>query len=427
MADSSSRSRNYFIAALCLILVFGIFLRIPSPLFSDPDGPLRALGSLHPKAKFDQVGFDEGLYRQYVNQLSVAGLSSYPDIVDRYIEVQKGLTGSILPPLRFLYIFTAYLWHQIFGTEALASLHAVASFFSILTLLLSTVFAWRLKGPACALAVAALLSVAPTQIHMSQHALVDGFFTFWALFVLWMLWENLRAPRNWLFLTFYSLGLCLMVLTKENAFFVFVAISVIIVANRWLQFGTVTRELLLCTVAGPLLGFVVLVFLAGGLETLRTSYQLSVSKNYQLTYAIMTGDGPWYRYLVDLLLVSPLVLLLALGSSFRLERAQKPELFVFTFIAASYLVMCNIKYGMNLRYANMWDLPLRILAFGQLAFFCSRLSRYRTLALGAAVALLCAIELRQYIVLFVQFPLYELVPEGLLRALHILKSPPPAP
>src|SRR5438045_274233 len=115
----------------------------------------------------------------------------------------------------------------------------------------------------------------------------------------------------------------------------------------------------------------------------------------------MTGDVPWYRYLVDLLLVSPIVLLLAVGAAFRFDRTQKPELFVFTFIAASYLVMCNIKYGMNLRYANMWDLPLRILAFGQLGYFCARLSRYRVLALGAAVVLICAIELRQYIILFV--------------------------
>jgi 4-amino-4-deoxy-L-arabinose transferase-like glycosyltransferase len=420
----SSRSRHYFVVALCLILGFGIFLRIPSSVFSDPGAPLHFLNALHPAAKFDQVGFDEGLYRKYVSELNGVGLTGYPEIVDRYIEVQKTLTGSILPPLRFLYIFAAYLWHQLFGTDALASLYAVASFFSILTLLISTAFAWRLKGPGCALAIAAMMSVAPTQIHMSQHALVDGFFTFWALLSLWMLWESLRAPRHWPFLTLYSLALCLMVLTKENAFFVFVALATIIVLNRWLQFGTVTRELLLCTVAGPLLGFVVLVFLAGGLETLRTSYQLSVSKNYQLTYAIMTGDGPWHRYLLDLLLVSPVVLLLAVGAMFRLDRGQKPELFVFTFIAASYLVMCNIKYGMNLRYANMWDLPLRILAFGQLAFFCARLSRYRTLLFGGAVAVLCALELRQYLILFVQFPLYELVPEGLFRALHILKSPP---
>ena len=49
--------------------------------------------------------------------------------------------------------------------------------------------------------------------------------------------------------------------------------------------------------------------------------------------------------------------------------------------------------------------------------------RYRSIVLGVAVALICAIELRQYIVLAVQFPLYELVSEGLLRAVHILKSP----
>jgi 4-amino-4-deoxy-L-arabinose transferase-like glycosyltransferase len=422
MALDFLRGRKAYLTALFVILAIGIFLRIPSPLFSGPNAPLRAVAALHPAANFNNIGFDEGLYRNYVNQLITMGLSSYPDIVDRYIEVQKTLTGSILPPLRFLFIFSAYVWHQIFGTEALSALHAVASFFSVLTLFLSTLFAWRLKGPALALAVAALMSFAPTQIHMSQHALVDGFFTFWALLSLWLLWENLRAPRHALFLTAYVLSLCLMVLTKENAFFVFVALMVIILLNRWLQFGVVTRELLLCSIAGPLLGLVLLVFLAGGLQTLRTSYELSVGKNYHLAYAIMTGDGPWHRYLVDLLLVSPVILLLAIGMVFRLDRSKKPELFLFSFVAVSYLVMCNIKYGMNLRYANMWDMPLRVLAYGQITAFCAPLQRYQTLILCTAVAIVCAVEMRQYIILFVQYPLYELVTEGLLRALHILKS-----
>lgn len=424
MPLTSPRSRMPYWAALVIILALGVFLRIPSPLFSGPNAPLRAVAALHPAAGFNQIGFDEGLYRTYVNQLIATGLSSYSDIVDHYIEVQKTLPGSILPPLRFLFIFSAYVWHQIFGTEALAALHAVASFFSVLTLLLATVFAWRLKGPAWALAVAALMSFAPTQIHMSQHALVDGFFTFWALLCLWLLWENLQTPRRALFLVAYTLALCLMVLTKENAFFVFVAMMAIIVLNRWLGFGIVTRELLLCSMAGPLLGFVVLVFLAGGLETLFTSYRLSVGKNYQLAYAILTGDGPWHRYLVDLLLVSPVILLLAIGAAFRLDRTQKPELFLCCFIGVSYLVMCNIKYGMNLRYANMWDMPLRVLAFGQIGALFAPLQRYRTLAIGAAVTLICAVEFRQYIILFVQYPLYELVSEGLLRALQILKSFP---
>jgi 4-amino-4-deoxy-L-arabinose transferase-like glycosyltransferase len=424
MEFQSSRSRRLCLAALCIILAVGTFLRIPAAIFSSANAPLHPLEALHPAPKFDAVGFDEGLYRGYVSSLISGGLTSYPEIVDHYIEVQQTLTGSILPPVRFLFIFSAYLWHQVFGTDALVALYDVASLFSILTLLLSTIFAWRLRGPAWALGVAALMSFAPTQIHMSQHALVDGFFTFWALFCLCLLWENLRAPGNWPCLAAYVLGLCCLVLTKENAFFVFVALMVIVALNRWLAFGVVTRELLLCSVVGPLLGVVVLVFLAGGLETLRTTYQLSVSKNYHLAYAILTGDGPWHRYLVDLLLVSPVILLLALGAAFRLDRAQKPELFLFVFVAASYLVMCNIKYGMNLRYANMWDMPLRFLAFGQIVAFCAPLRRYRTLILCGAVGLVCAVELRQYVILFVQFPLYELVPEGLLRALHILKAAP---
>ena len=173
---------------------------------------------------------------------------------------------------------------------------------------------------------------------------------------------------------------------------------------------------------GLLLGVVALVFLAGGIDMFLQTYQLSVGKNFQLRYAILTGDGPWYRYLVDLLLVSPVILILALGSIFRLDRTKKPELFMSIFIAAGYLVMCNIKYGMNLRYANMWDMPLRFLALSALVSLTAPLRRYRPIVLGIAVALICVIELRQYIILAVQFPLYELVPEGLLRALHILKS-----
>jgi hypothetical protein len=117
------------------------------------------------------------------------------------------------------------------------------------------------------------------------------------------------------------------------------------------------------------------------------------------------------------------VLILAFGTGFRLNRTMKPELFMSIFIAASYLVMCNVKYGMNLRYANMWDLPLRFLAFSEIIWLASLLKRFQTQIVATAIMLLAAIEFHQYIVLAVRYPLYELITHDLLQALKILKTP----
>lgn len=102
---------------------------------------------------------------------------------------------------------------------------------------------------------------------------------------------------------------------------------------------------------------------------------------------------------------------------------MKPELFFSIFIAASYLIMCNVKYGMNLRYANMWDMPLRFLAFSQIGALAQLFKRHTALLTGLAVAVVALMELRQYYILAVQYPLYELITHDLMRALHILKSP----
>ena len=140
-----------------------------------------------------------------------------------------------------------------------------------------------------------------------------------------------------------------------------------------------------------------------------------------MPYAIATGDGPWYRYLVDLLLASPVIFLLAWGAIVRLKLDNKAALYLVTFVVATYTVMCNIPYGMNLRYTNMWDMPLRFLAVTCLGDLTRSFGRWRGVTLAIALVLLCAIDLRQYYIFFVQHDLYELVTAGLLRALLILK------
>ena len=421
MISDNSGNRTRWLVALGLILFVGVFLRLPAPLFSGDGAPLRFAAGLHPTPGFQGVGFDESLYRGYVNDLIRYGVTAYPDFAERYVEVQTSLPSAILPPTRFLYVFSAYLWHLAFGSEALDALHNVSSLFSILLLVLATFFAWRMGGPETATLVGSLMACAPTQIHMSQHALIDGFFAFWATLCLWLLWENLRRPNSWGWLTGFGFALALLVLAKENAMFGYIGLVGLVALNHWARFGDATKMLLATMFVGPLLGVAILVNLCGSVATTFQIYLLLVSKASVLPYAIATGDGPWYRYLVDLMVMSPIVLILAIGGIFTLKFNDKAAVYLLGFTTASYLLMANVRYGMNLRYASIWDLPLRYLTVLCLTNVSRLFGRRAKLALWLLTAFVCVTELRQYLVFFVEHDLYELVTVGLLRAIQILK------
>jgi len=86
---SAHRLLNPRIIALAIILLIGIFLRLPPALFQKQDGPLRSLVVLHPQPASQQLGFDEGLYRDYTDKLIRFGLISYPEIIERDREKQQ--------------------------------------------------------------------------------------------------------------------------------------------------------------------------------------------------------------------------------------------------------------------------------------------------------------------------------------------------
>lgn len=391
-----------------------------------------------PSAGFTGTGFDEALYRENVLKLDRAGVWEYPAICQVYVEDQRHPeTITKLPPTRFVYIYAGWLWKRAeFGDArplalgapgftardpALVSLHRVAALFACLGLLVSGLAAWRMLGLRALPGVLALLAFSPLAIHLGQHAMIDGVFAFWAVLNLWLLWENLQRPNDTRLLAAYAAGLALMVMTKENSFFVHLALCGLIGVNRWAKFGTVTRKLVFISIGGPLAGVLVLVSLAGGVSEFVEIYRLLVGKAQGLTYAIKTGDGPWYRYLVDLLLLSPLVFLLAVGGLFTQLPRPRALVFLAAFVGFSYLVMCNVRYGMNLRYASIWDLPMRALAAVQVGALAARFGRWQMLAATLGIVALCAYDLRQYQLFFVEAGLYELVTGGLLQVLRILK------
>lgn len=375
----------------------------------------------YPSAAENELGLDEFIYERYVHYLDTYPVSAYPSFCAHYLANQRERTEAILPPTRFAYVFAAHLWRQLSRESPHAALVHVSAFFSLLALVVTACFSLRLGGRITSLGVTALMSVGMNQIHQAQHAMIDGFFTCWSLLVLWALWECLRAPpaRSWLVI--YGFALAVLVMTKEAAFFVFLGVCALLVSNRWLRFGTVTRALFFTTFSGAAAGFLVLLLLAGGLDVFIEMYRLLVEKSRAVPYAVMHNDGPWYRYLVDLMVISPIVLLLAAGAAFQSRMSDKAALYLLLFVAVTFALMANVQYAMNVRYTTIWDMPLRYLAFLQLTLLASRLTRGGSFVLILATCVVCGLELRQYFVFCVESPSYSLVPQELLRAVKILK------
>ncbi|MBC7852084.1 MAG: phospholipid carrier-dependent glycosyltransferase, partial [Pirellulaceae bacterium] len=366
-------SRRFFLFVIVAILALGAALRIV------------------PSNGFKGQGPDERFYEIFVNAAAEDGLFAYPQIFVDYLAHQTQPDSPlVLPPGRIAFIASAAIFRQLTGLDAMTSLRAVSAGASILLLGMAAAFLWRARGPEWAIGGTALLACSPLQIHLAQRSLIDGFFAFWAMMVLWTLWECLRNPTDRRWLTAYGISVVVLVLTKENAAFVMMGVGVLLLVNFWLHFGEARPSLWIVTAAAPLLAALILVIAAGGLETLIAAYRTNVEKSVVSPYAIATGDGPWFRYLVDLCLLNPALFLLALLGMGQLKMEDKLGGFLVVFMLVTFLIMGQLRYGMNARYTNIWEIGLHYFAvMGVLGLAEILPVASRRVAVVVAVVLLC--------------------------------------
>jgi 4-amino-4-deoxy-L-arabinose transferase-like glycosyltransferase len=398
------------VAAGLFILILGVALR-GLPLFGVPD----------------RLTLDEQLYITNVTMLEKVGPYEYPALVQNYVNAQSHMEMVMLPPTRCTYILLGWAWDTMFHSGVRMSLRYVAACFSCLSLLLSGWFAFRLGGVRMGLAVSALMAVAPMELVLAHRELVDGVFAFWALLTLWLLWENLQRPGQLGWLAVYAGSITVMVLTKENAFFATVAMGGIICTAAFfpgLKLGEARWSTVAATVAGGLMGVGVLICLSGSPGTLIETYKLLVVKAEKMTFAYESGGGPWYRYIIDTMLVSPAALLPAIGGIFALRRDSRQGIFLLLFAVFSCAIMVNVRNGMNLRYATMWDMPIRYLAAGTLLQVASGVRRWPVVAAVALFALVGGMELHSYNLIFVQRDVGDPITQFLMYALEIVRSAP---
>jgi hypothetical protein len=415
---------KWLFGLLVLILSAGILLRLwPSSGFRQA-GERTSIQSaqIAGEKKGFWVGKDERTYSAYVAAASKDGVWSFADVVHAYVQAQAKRPDAIVPATRLGFLVPATIVAEITGWEPLVALRCISAMASILLLVSSAIIGYRLGGRERMLIVTALMAVAPLQIHLAQLSLVDGYFALWAVLCAWFLWENLQAPRQKRWLVAYAISLFVLVLTKENAAFVFLALGTVIVLFAALKLGRVSLPLVLATVIAPALAVLVLASLVGGIGEWISFYREYMQKSAALPYVILFQDGAWYRYLVDLTLLSPCVVAFAFSSVFQLRQESKVDVFWAIFLGASYIVMSMVPYGMSLRFAAYWDLPLRWLAVSQVIRFADRFRKEKSVLILVTVSMaLVAIDLFQYWRYFVDGQIYDPVSFQLLRASHLIK------
>ena len=399
--------RRLAIGGALIILIVGLSLRL-IPFFGVPDN----------------LSEDEVLYIANVRMLERVGFFEYPALIATYLHSQEKMDAVMLPPTRCMYIMLGWAGDSLFHCGPRISLRYVAGIFSSLSFLLAAFFAYRLGGPRLGLVVAAMMAVSPMELMLAHRELVDGVFAFWALLSLWLLWENLQRPGRLGWLAVYAASLALMVLTKENAFFAAIGLGGVFCTAALfpsLHLGRATWSTFAATVAGGAMGVLVLICLAGSLSDLIHVYRLLVAKAELMPFAYQSGGGPWFRYIVDLMLVSPTVLLPAIGGIFALRRDSRQGIFLLLFVLFSCAVMVNVRNGMNLRYATMWDMPLRYLAAGTLLRIAAAVPRFPMFAALLLLTLVCGVELHQYALLFVRHDIGDPITQYLMYATEIIR------
>ncbi len=365
---------------------------------------------------------DEYHYATYCRFLSHDGLGKYPFLTSYYLEEMYSGAAVSAPPTRFAHLATAALCHVVTGIEEHRSLAVVSMVSSMLLLAWCAFFASRILPSREAIAVVLLMACAPLRLHLGGKGLNDGFFTLWAMVSLGSLWFYLQPPNSRKWLALYAASLLILVMTKENSVFIWFAMVVLLVIAPWIGLSRPTAAAWRTTILAPMVAVTLLVLLAGGWGRFVEIYTAFVVKGNRNAFTVLTGDGPWYRYWLDLFMLSPLVVLLCFAGLGGLRLHQRPLVYLACFMAATWLGMLQLKYGGNLRYTAVWDFPMRVFVVVALAGWAARFgSRQRVLFLVAVLAVSVQ-DLSQYYRIFMKHHVYEPTPEYMLRAMDVIKS-----
>ncbi len=368
-----------------------------------------------PRADQYRAGADEGTYYRQSKLIQAYGIGGFKAAAEGYLQDRNA--HIFPPPLRILPLTLNAIALSISDSYASLSLFSLVCF--ILLCIGVYYYLKDLWDADLALFAVVLLAFSPLGGAMAKRALIDSLtylVTAFSLlsFLAYIVHKTMRH------LVIFSFSLLLGQLTRETGFIVYPFYFFILLFLKYHDHPEIKiRDIILCFLF-PVLGTAVLYQILYGLPTvsrvLETIYfdNLMNPSEYVLNYQ----SGPWYRYLVDFMLLSPITILLAYAYSgyslFQKTSEVKMNVLLGFFV---YTITVYAFLQMNVRYVITLDLVIRIIASMAViaaasAFVTSE--RKRFLVAAAIMLILAVMDFNSYERYFVADNIYDPVSYNLL-------------
>jgi 4-amino-4-deoxy-L-arabinose transferase-like glycosyltransferase len=342
----------YKVTIICLVLfsVFSVFIAIP---YED---------------NFAKSA-DEGYNLKFAKLINQNGIAEFPRLAKVYIDNAEARLFP--PPSRVAYIIATAAWFKLFPS----TFTSLAKFsFLCFALFLAVVFFFSRKhfGADIACLLTLLLSSSPLMMAMGRRALSDMFGNLlWGLAV-WLFLDFLEKkdrPRYFIFI----LACCLAVLAKESAGLLLIFFTAFFLVNKYIYGQKIANTYLLGIIALPIISAgITYVFLFKGTSNAfslanavfgtHTNTILNAQTN---RYALLYCAGPWYKYIVDYLLLSPITTLLFIGYYFHVVFIRKFELkaaYFMSYFTIVFIICGNLRYAKIVRYVVNLDTVIALFA-----------------------------------------------------------------
>lgn len=346
---------------------------------------------------------DEGSYLRYAARIARDGPQALPALAREHLEDPLG-RATEPPPIRLAVVLPDALAVWLLGADY-PSLQRV-SLVAFLGLLIIAFLGFRqAAGDEVAMGVTLLLAVSPLQLGMARRALGDSLnTTLWTASIL-LCTEGLANAwrRGWL-LVGAVFGVTMLV-KEANLILVPIALALVAIdvlrrrrpPSPYALAGTTVVPLALATVAT--------VLAAGDVGTAIENVRATFTQAAENTYAVRFGGGPWYRYVVDFLLLSPWTTLLYVTwlGMLAATRRTDPRLLAWTLLPILYLVALS-PTARFVRWAMPLDVPIRL---GAVLSIAGILRERAAVAQVAVLGILMLVDVRSFLNLFVTASIYD--------------------